>query len=184
MRTARSSVSRKFLAALAAGLLLAQLAGAARASDSENAGDVLRFALPAAAFALTVTRDDRDGRRQFYKSLGASVAGTWALKEAVDKERPDGSGDDAFPSGHASSAFQGAAFIHRRYGIRDAWPAYVLASYTAWTRVDADKHDTADVLAGAALGVASSFVLANKRNVNVSALLEGDTIGLRVAGRF
>jgi membrane-associated phospholipid phosphatase len=175
---------RKAFLALVAGVLLAQHAGAARASDTETAGDVLRVALPVAAFALTVKRDDREGRRQFYQSFGASVVGTYVLKEAFDKKRPDGSGDDAFPSGHASSAFQGAAFIHRRYGIRGAWPAYVLATYAAWTRVDADKHDNADVLAGAALGVASSFVLAKRRNVNVSALLDGDTVSLRIAGRF
>ncbi len=106
------------------------------------------------------------------------------LKESFDKKRPDGTGDDAFPSGHAATAFQGAAFIHRRYGIRGAWPAYALATYTAWTRVDADEHDTADVLAGAAVGIASSFILAKKRNVNVSALLDGDTVGIRIAGRL
>jgi hypothetical protein len=32
-----------------------------------------------------------------------------------------------------------------------------MRSLTAWTRVDADKHDTSDVLAGAALGIASAF---------------------------
>ena len=120
-----------------AGVLLAQHADALHASDdTEAAGDVLRVAIPAAAYALTFKRDDREGRVQFYKSFGATVIATWALKETVDKDRPDGSDDDAFPSGHAATAFQGAAFIHRRYGIRDAWPAYVLASYTGWTRVE------------------------------------------------
>ncbi len=187
MRTARSSVSRKLFLALAAGALLAQHAGVVRAaSDSETAGDVLRVAIPAAAFALTVKRDDRDGRMQFYKSFGATVVGTWALKETVEKERPDGTGDDAFPSGHAALAFQGAAFIHRRYGIREAWLPYVLATYTAWTRVDADEHDTTDVLAGAAVGIASSFILAKRRNVDVTALVEPSTrsYGLQIVGRF
>ncbi len=188
MRTARSSVSRNSpLLGLLAGVLLLQHAAFVRAGDdSETAGDVLRVAIPAAAFALTIKRDDRDGRMQFYKSFGATVVGTWVLKETVEKERPDGTGDDAFPSGHAATAFQGAAFIHRRYGIRDAWPAYVLATYTGWTRVDADEHDTADVLAGAAVGIASSFILAKRRNVNVTALAEPSTgtYGLRIAGRF
>src|SRR5690606_7992390 len=68
----------------------------AAADSTENATDVLRLALPAAAFALTVRRDDDDGRRQFYRSFGANVLATWALKEAFDKKRPDGTGDDAF----------------------------------------------------------------------------------------
>lgn len=150
--------------------------------DTETAGDVLRFALPATAFALTIRRDDRDGRRQFYRSFGATVAGAWLLKETVHKSRPDGSGDDAFPSGHAATAFQGAAFIHRRYGARSAWPAYALAAFVGWTRVDADAHDEADVLAGAALGIASAFVFGERAGRAVTPALGPGYVGLRVAG--
>ncbi|HEX5047012.1 MAG TPA: phosphatase PAP2 family protein [Gammaproteobacteria bacterium] len=157
--------------------------GAARA-DSESAGDVLRLAIPAAAYGLTFLHHDPDARPQFYKSLGMTVGSTWVLKETVHKERPDGTGDDAFPSGHASAAFQGASFIHRRYGIKEAWPAYVLAAYTGWTRVDADKHDTTDVLAGAALGVASSFIFVKRREVAVSAFYDGSGFGIRIAGNL
>jgi membrane-associated phospholipid phosphatase len=145
---------------------------------------VLRVALPAAAFALTFKRDDRPGRKQFYRAFGANILGTWALKEVFDKKRPDGTGSDAFPSGHSSSAFQGAAFIHRRYGMRSAWPAYVLATVTAWTRVDADEHDSADVLAGAAVGIASSFLLVERRDTNVTAFVTPDMIGIRISGRL
>ena len=158
--------------------------GEAARADSEQAGDVLRVAIPAAAYALTFVHHDQEGRPQFYKSFGVTVASTWVLKETVHKERPDGTGDDAFPSGHASAAFQGAAFIHRRYGIKQAWPAYVLASYTGWTRVDADKHDTTDVLAGAALGVASSFIFAKRRDVAVSAFYDDSGIGIRIVGNL
>jgi membrane-associated phospholipid phosphatase len=182
MTTARSSVCRS---GLALALLLAAQAQHARASDeTEDLGDALRIALPAAALAMTVRQDDRDGRRQFYKSFGATVVSTVALKEAFDKKRPDGTGDDAFPSGHAATAFQGAAFMHRRYGIRRAWPAYVLAGVTAWTRVDADEHDWADVLGGAGVGIGSSFLFANRRDVGVSASLTPDGFSIRVGGWF
>jgi membrane-associated phospholipid phosphatase len=163
------------------GVLLLQHAGVA-AADSETAGDVLRFAIPATAYALTFAHHDPEARPQFYKSLAMTVGSTWVLKETVRKERPDGSGDDAFPSGHAAAAFQGASFIHRRYGIKQAWPAYVLASYTGWTRVDSDKHDTTDVLAGAALGVASSFIFAKRRDVSVTASLEPQGFAIRFSG--
>lgn len=152
--------------------------------DVETSGDVLRVAIPAAAWALTFRRDDAEGRRGFYKSFAANVLGTYALKEIVDKQRPDGSGDNAFPSGHASTAFQGAAFLHRRYGVRDAWWAYALGTYVGWTRVDADEHDSSDVLAGAAVGIASSFLLNEPRNGDLAIVPEiGDGyVGLRVAG--
>jgi membrane-associated phospholipid phosphatase len=160
-------------------MLLAQPAGVVAANErTEDAGDLLRVALPAAALALTFRNDDRDGRRQFYKSFGATIVGTWALKEGFDKKRPDGTGDDAFPSGHAATAFQGAAFIHRRYGIRRAWPAYTLAAVTAWTRLDADEHDTADVLGGAAVGIATSFGFARRRNLEVSSVATGDGVAI------
>jgi len=125
----------------------------------EESGDVLRVAVPIAAWALTSHHDDPQGRRDFYESFAANVLVTYALKQVVDKERIDGSDDDAFPSGHASITFQGAAVLHRRYGIRRAWWAYALAAYTGWTRIDADEHDAADVLGGAAVGIASSFLL-------------------------
>lgn len=165
------SVSDTILRGVVAALALVLACGAAHA-DSEKAGDVLRIALPAAALAVTVRQDDREGRRQFYRSFAANAGATLLLKAVVDDERPDGSDDDAFPSGHASVAFQAAGFLHRRYGARKAWPAYVLAGFVGWSRIDADEHDEADVLAGAALGTAMSFLLADRideRRVAVSA---------------
>ena len=158
--------------------------GRAARADSETAGDVFAVALPAAAYGLTFLHHDQEARPQFYKSFGVALGSTLVLKETVHKDRPDGSGDDSFPSGHSAMAFQGAAFIQRRYGIKQAWPAYVLASYTGWTRVDADKHDSTDVLAGAALGVASSFIFAKRRDVAVSAFYDGTGFGIRIAGNL
>ena len=171
---------------LAALLLGAFGPRAAASDDAEKAGDILRLALPAAAFAVTLRQRDRDGRRQFYRSFVLNAGATWLLKEAVSDERPDGHGDDAFPSGHASMAFQSAAFLHKRYGIRKAWPAYTLASFVAWSRVDADEHDTADVLGGAALGVATGLLLTERLNtsVAVSPWVGDGTVGIRFSGRF
>ncbi|MDX1480207.1 MAG: hypothetical protein R3315_00945, partial [Woeseiaceae bacterium] len=76
-----------------------------------------------------------------------------------------------------------AAFIHRRYGMRSAWPAYALAAYTAWTRLDSDRHDEFDVIAGAALGTAASFVFADERRDVSIALLDGG-LELKFRGRF
>jgi membrane-associated phospholipid phosphatase len=161
-------------------------ASQAQAGDAvETSGDLLRVAIPAFAAAMTYRRDDREGRRQFLRSFGANVAATWALQSAVDKERPDGTDHDAFPSGHTSMSFQGAAFIHRRYGIRKAWPAYALATYVGWTRIDADQHDAADVAAGAALGIASSMLFTKRwEDSSVATVLDGDVLGIRVSRRF
>ena len=139
-------------------------AGTAGARDSsERSGDLLRIALPVTALALTITQHDPEARRPFYASFAAMALSTWGLKQAVDKPRPDGSGTDSFPSGHAAIAFHSAAFLHRRYGRRHGAWAYGLATVASWTRVQSDRHDTADVLTGAIIGAAAAYWLVPRR---------------------
>jgi membrane-associated phospholipid phosphatase len=183
MRTVRSSGSLSSFGLLA-GAWLTLHAGEVRADKTETAGDVLGIALPATAFALTFTHDDPEGRVQFYKSFGSTVAATWLLKQTVHKERPDGSNDESFPSGHAAGAFQAASFVQRRYDDFPAWPGYLLATYTGWTRVEAKKHFTSDVLAGAALGIGSSFLFVKRRNVSVATTLEPDGFAIRIVANL
>lgn len=132
-------------------------AAVAETSDVELSGDILQVLIPAAGYAATFAFDDKEGRIQFYKSFAANMVATEVLKQTVDKERPNGSDNHAFPSRHTSAAFQGAAFLHERYGWKYGLPAYTAAAYVGWTRIDADEHDFEDVAAGAALGVLSSL---------------------------
>jgi len=125
---------------------------------AEDDGSFMRTLIPAVAYGTTFYMHDRDGRMQFYKSFFTNLGTTYALKALISKERPNGQDDDSFPSGHTSVAFQGAAFIHKRYGLKWAAAAYAGAAYVGWRRVDTDNHYTVDVVAGAAIGIASSFV--------------------------
>ena len=134
------------------------------ANTDDTIADVLRLALPAAAWGMTQYQQDDEGTTQFYYSIATTVVSTYALKSLVHKDRPDGSDDDAFPSGHASMAFQGAAFLQRRYGWQYGAPAYALATYVGYSRVHNDHHDTVDVLAGALIGIASSYYFTKPYN--------------------
>lgn len=182
---APAGAARRLGIAVCLGLLLGLPVGVSAADAVETSGHVLRAALPAAALALTFRRDDAPGRRELYRSFAANVVATWALKHAIDQRRPDGDGL-GFPSGHASMAFQSAAFLHRRYGAADAWPAYLLAGYVGWTRIEADRHDLGDVLGGAALGVVTSFLLTRPRALpaEVIPVAGPELLGLRVRIAF
>lgn len=139
-------------------LLFSVLLVSSSPAVAEDEGDIVRTLIPAIAYGATFYVDDRDGRMQFYKSFFTNLGTTYALKGLISKTRPNGEDDDSFPSGHTSVAFQGAAFIHRRYGLKYAAAAYLGASYVGWRRVATDNHFTVDVIAGAAIGIASSLI--------------------------
>lgn len=161
-------------------LLLWSTGAATAASNIETQGDALAVLVPVSAFATTYYYNDEDGRKQFYKSFLATTVSTHLLKYTVYKPRPDGSDNLSFPSGHTSAAFQGASFIHRRYGFRKAILPYVASMYVGYTRVEANRHDWTDVAAGATLGVISNWYFANEKPGQGLALYgDRNSIGLR-----
>ena len=58
----------------------------------------------------------------------------------------------SFPSGHAATAFMAAGLLSK--GTRLAPAYYTLAGLVAYSRVHVSMHHAADVVGGAALGVA------------------------------
>lgn len=138
-------------------LLFSQIADA-QSQAVETSGDILLFALPAATLGTTLIVGDDKGTIQFAKGLITNQVLTIGLKYLTDKKRPYNNGDRAFPSGHTSTTFQSASFIQRRYGWKYGLPAYALAGYTGFSRINAQKHDGWDVLAGAVIGIGSSYL--------------------------
>jgi len=158
----------------------------AMAGDAvENSGSFFRTLIPAVAYGTTFYLHDTPGRSEFYKSFFTNYAATYALKQVVSKTRPNGADDESFPSGHASVAFQGAAFIHLRYGISYGVPAYIAASYVGWTRIESDNHYLVDVVAGAALGIASSYVFTKPyHGVVATPLVEHGFYGISISKQW
>lgn len=130
----------------------------------ENAGDGTVILLPVSAAATTLILKDYKGTWQLAKSFALNLAVTGAAKVLINKQRPLQGGDHAFPSGHTSVAFQGASFFHRRYGFKYSIPAYVLAGYTSFSRIHATRHDGWDVLAGAVVGIGSTWIFTTPRD--------------------
>ncbi len=124
----------------------------------KDAGNIILFTLPATTLATTFIIGDTKGSWQFTKALLLTEVVTYGLKYSVNKQRPDMSNNNSFPSGHTSTTFQSASFIHIRYGFKYSIPAYALAGFTAFSRIDAEKHDGWDILAGAVIGIGSSYL--------------------------
>ena len=127
----------------------------------EHFGDIGQFVPAAASATLILLNKDEQGAWQFLKGMSANLTLTYIVKYTLDKPRPEGAVDGkAFPSGHTSFAFQGASFIQRRYGWGYGIPAYAIASFVAYSRVEGinDRHDIFDVLGGALVGIGSSYL--------------------------
>ncbi|WP_294959077.1 phosphatase PAP2 family protein [Sulfurovum sp.] len=149
-------------------------------SNIERIGDILSVAIPVGAYGATLYLDDEEGEYQFYKSYGTTLAATYALKYTVREKRPDSDNTDSFPSGHTSSAFSGAAFIHKRYGFEYAIIPYLGAIYTGYSRVHANRHYTRDVIAGALIGTASSwFFTSPYKNLDITPEVGTDYKGIQ-----
>lgn len=137
--------------------------GARRASDELLLGAQLGMVLT--AFAVPV--EDHPGRSRLERLLWEETAVVAAsgvtdgLKKVTGRERPSGSSNSSFPSGHSTGAFASSAMASQnlrssalprsvRLGLGVGVEA--LAAGTAWARVEAGAHFPTDVLAGAAVG--------------------------------
>jgi len=87
------------------------------------------------------------------QSLAMSEILTQTLKYATHRERPDHSGHNSFPSGHAADTFAFATALERHLGWRYAVPAYTFASYVAISRLPANRHWFSDAVFGSAVGI-------------------------------
>jgi len=150
------------ISALGIAVFNVQDAYAGKNSTVAKIGDYMQVIVPAYAFGLAMNEPDWEGARQFAYSFGATEATVYGLKYMTHERRPNRTDSHSFPSGHTASAFSGATFIHKRYGIKRAIIPYAMAGYTAFSRIATNKHWWWDTLAGAAIGSAFSFAIVDK----------------------
>ena len=144
-----------------------------RKSSLTVAGDILAIAIPTAAGVFSFAHGDYDGvwmNGANMLTTAATVNGLkWATKNTSWTNRPNGL-DYGFPSGHASYAFSGAAYLHYRYGWQYGLPAAALASLVAYSRVENKYHHWRDVIVGAAIPYVTGYFLVDHFNENVRML--------------
>jgi len=130
----------------------------------------------------------------FAQAAIVTEAYTGLLKYTVRRDRPDESDNLSFPSGHTSIAFTLAAVADRHYGWKVGVPAYVLASGIGLSRIESNRHNLSDVLAGATLGIIVGRTVtrldgehpAKKRVVSVGPATDphGQGVGLAVSATW
>ena len=128
--------------------------------------------VPVLMYGVGLIRHDKDLQRnsiQIGIAVGVTVAETYALKYIVNRPRPynkypelthvETENTPSFPSGHSSSAFALATSLSLNY---PKWyvvvPSMAWAGLTGYSRMYLGVHYPTDVLAGAVLGVGTSWL--------------------------
>jgi len=136
------------------------------ASDALRKYSIISFqasliATPSGSESLDWTWSKAKGYGVQWSAIQLSAASTKWLKADVERERPDGTNDRSFPSGHTS-----ATAVHSMLACRNienleipAWGRTTLKAGVGtipyacgWARVEAGKHYPSDVLASVAIG--------------------------------
>jgi len=181
------------------------------AKDADDLSDDLRSFTTAAYVASSLLLPSGDNMREVAwnksKAMGVGLLAiglndgiTEGLKSLNDRERPDKTGSDSFPSKHASEASVRATLAARnldyinmntnlRRGLQGT--VYTAAGLTGWARIEAAKHYPSDVLFGYALGhfigavVNDVFITpASQGDVMISVTPEQSGLRLHVHARF
>ncbi|MGI4834196.1 MAG: phosphatase PAP2 family protein [Janthinobacterium lividum] len=135
-------------------------------SSQTRVADYLIFApyleLGAVALAGVQARNDHlNVLLVIAKSEAIMLASTFAVKYISREERPDGSDNLSFPSGHTAQAFLAASIVHTELRDKSQWygvGAYTLATGVGVLRMVVDKHWQSDVVAGAGFGILSAHL--------------------------
>jgi len=172
-----------FKSGLMALLLLAATAATAAEpkTNTEKAGDVLAFLLPATAAGMALNEEGDEAIAQYGKAFAVSAVTTQSLKWSVRKQRPNGRGFDSFPSGHTAMAMSGASMLQQRYGWSYGVPAYLAAAYVGYSRVYAKKHYRTDVAVGAAIGILPTLYFVTPQGAAVEVALRPEAGGYSLA---
>nr|WP_087025129.1 phosphatase PAP2 family protein [Thaumasiovibrio subtropicus] len=148
--------------------------------------DYTAYGLVTASIAWPAYQRDWHGATQAGLSVASGTVIGEVMKARFEKDRPDMSDNDSFPSNHTVNAFSAATNLHIRHGWRVGLPAYGIATLAGVARVEADKHYWEDVLAGAAIGIFTGWLFTDSQSgqVYVAPWWKDDATGVYVSARW
>ncbi len=128
---------------------------------SDDIDDYIQFAPIAAIYVMNLA--GYKGRHNIGRySLNLVTTGilmavvVQSLKAITNVERPDGSENTSWPSGHTATAFMAAHMFHKEYGHRSPYlsiAGYAVATATGVLRQLNNRHWFSDTVAGAGFGI-------------------------------
>ncbi|MCW3110642.1 MAG: Phosphoesterase [Segetibacter sp.] len=126
----------------------------------------LQYAPAAMVYGLNIIgvkgRHNFRDRSMIYFMSNVILTGTvLSLKKITAVQRPDGSANNSFPSGHTAQAFASAEFLYQEYKDISPWygiGGYAIAAATGYLRMYNNKHWLSDVVAGAGVGIVSTKI--------------------------
>lgn len=113
------------------------------------------------AFGVKGKNNMRDRSVILITSTLITVTTVFGLKSITNVQRPDGTSNDSFPSGHTAIAFAGAEFLYQEYKDKSIWygvAGYAIATGTGIFRMYNNRHWLTDVAAGAGIGILSTKI--------------------------
>jgi hypothetical protein len=155
-------------------------------ADSRELGDYLRIVIPVYSLGYAMHEEGYEGAEQLGYSVLSAQLTSELSKKATQEKRPDykaGNKKDSFPSGHATGAFSGAMFIHKRYGFKQSIIPYLLAGITGYSRVEARRHHVHDILGAAAISAFYTWILVDGQS-KISLSADPDSIKIDYKTNF
>jgi membrane-associated phospholipid phosphatase len=155
------------------------------AGTMESVGTDAAVALPLLAGGFALSKRDWTGVAQLTVDTVGTVGTAYLLKQVIREQRPDKSDFESFPSDTAALAFAPAQFLWDRYGWEYGVPAYLVAGFVGYSRVDAKKHHWYDVAASAGIAFTFSKIFTSKyRNSNFDYHVEASPDSVYGAMRY
>lgn len=117
------------------------------------------------AYGLNFYLSDNDDSKR--RALGMAKATLYSglitdiIKPVLNEKRPNG-GHSSFPSGHTTTAFAFASFVASEHPWYVGVPAYILASYVGFCRMQDNYHYLHDIMAGATIGISYGIAMSLK----------------------
>ena len=160
----------------------------------DRAGQMYPNALYALGFGVSgLFGNSKSWKRVEEMVIASLFSGAWAqlLKFTVKEPRPNnGSNHASFPSGHACTIFAFSAVVGAEHGWAWGVPAYLLAAFTGYSRMNDNVHRLHDVIAGATIGMVYGLGVYYRReakaeqSTEILPIIDKNAAGLFLSRRF